>query len=255
MGLTSEARRVAAGVRRRWDRRGLPADAHPWRLDVVGIPLWLADVEGSVAVPVVAGEVGDGAYDFSDIDFRPGDVVVDLGAHVGVVSTYLGTRFPFLRIVSFEPVPQLFALLQWNLARNRVRNVTAVNKAVTGDGRPLGMVAWLESNSGGGTSAFSDGVQHDAEHYVEVASTTLDRIFEDFGIDRCRLLKIDVEGAEYEILSQATCLDRVEHVRGEFHENNVLRQRGDSMEALSRYVEGIIGEGRVRYSPCEMQWL
>lgn len=242
------------GLRERWERRGLPEGTHLWRLDVVGVPLWLADVEGSIAVQVVAGEVGHDAYDFSDIDFRPGDVVVDLGAHVGVVSSYLGTRFPFLRIVSFEPVPQLFRLLQWNLARNRVRNVTAVNKAVTADGRPLGMVAWLDSNSGGGTSTYSAGLEA-SERWFEVPSTTLDAIFDDYGIERCKLLKIDVEGAEYEILSQARCLDRVEHVRGEFHENNVVRDRGQSMAALAAQVESVIGEGRVRYSPCEMQSL
>jgi len=219
------------------------------------VRLWLAEVEGSIAVQVVAGEVGDGAYDFSDIDFQPGDVVVDIGAHVGVVSTYLAKRFPFLRIVSFEPVPRLFELLQWNLKRNGIRNVTAVNKAVTGDGRRLGMVAWLASNSGGGTSQFSSGREQDAEHYFEVESTTLDRIFEDYGIEHCRLLKIDIEGAEYEVLSQATCLDRVEHVRGEFHENNVIRDRGQSMAELSQYVEGIVGPGRVRYTACEMQHL
>lgn len=221
---------------------------------MVGVPLWLADVEGSIAVQVVAGEVGDGAYDFSDIDFRPGDVVVDLGAHVGVVSSYLGTRFPFLRIVSFEPVPRLYRLLRWNLARNGVRNVTAVNKAVTADGRPLGMVAWLDSNSGGGTSTYSAGFEG-SEQWFEVPSTTLDAVFDDYGIDRCKLLKIDVEGAEYEILSGARCLDRVEHVRGEFHENNVVRERGQSMEGLAAYVASVVGEGRVRYSPCEMQSL
>jgi hypothetical protein len=94
-------------------------------LSVAGAPLQLADKEGSVAVEVVAGEVGQGAYDFSDIEFRPGDVVVDAGAHVGVVSIYLAKRFPFLRILAYEALPPVFAELQRNLVRNQVSNVEA----------------------------------------------------------------------------------------------------------------------------------
>ena len=218
---------------------------------MVGTPLWLADVEGSVAVPVVAGEVGDGAYDFSDIDFRPGDVVVDLGAHVGVVSTFLGTRFPFLRIVSFEPVPELFAHFRRNLERNEVTNVDARNCAVTGDGRDLQMVVHFGTNTGGATGQLRHLDMPDHDRYV-VPSVTLDAVIAELGVERVKLLKIDCEGSEYEVLFSSHNIGRIDHIRGEFHENDNLRDKGYSMEALERYCERYMGPGLVRYVRCEM---
>src|SRR5207253_534835 len=90
---------------------------------VDGVAMLLADIAGSVAVEVVAGEIGYGAYDFSDLAFQPGDVIIDLGAHVGVVSTFLAKQHPDVTIHAFEPTPPVYTLLVENLHRNRVRNV------------------------------------------------------------------------------------------------------------------------------------
>ena len=220
-------------------------------LHIAGVDLVLSDFEGSVALDVIASEIGNGAYDFSDIDFRPGDVVVDIGGHVGSVSTWLGKAHPFLRIVTFEPLPPLFALLQRNLERNGVTNVTPLNMAVTGDGRDLEMVAHFGTNTGGGTAQLRYLDMADHDHFV-VPSTTLDRLFGDFGIDRLKLLKIDCEGSEYEVLFSSRRIGDIEHVRGEFHENPYLREKGYSMEALERYIERYIGPDRTRYVRCEM---
>lgn len=220
-------------------------------LSVAGVSLQLADHEGSVAVEVVAGEVGHGAYDFSDIDFRPGDVVVDVGAHVGIVSIHLAKRYPFLRIYAYEALPPVFAELQRNLARNHVTSVEAFNLAVTGDGRPLRLVAHLGSNTGGGTSSFSD-LDLAGHDQFTVASVTLDQIFERHHIGRCALLKIDVEGAEYDILKVSTVLDRVDNLRGEFHENRHLLEQGHTMQGLADHCARFLPAERIRYTPCLM---
>jgi FkbM family methyltransferase len=219
------------------------------RMEVAGITLEIADLAGSVAAEAVRDEVGVGAYDFSDIPFEPGDVVIDIGAHVGIVSTWLARAHPGVRVLAFEPVPDLFRLLVGNLARNGVGNVEAANLAVTADGRAVDMVLH-GSNTGGATSQLGLEVT-DHRHYT-VPSTTLDRIFDEHGIDRCRLLKIDCEGSEYEVLLTSRRLGRVEHLRGEFHENRHLRAQGYSMEALRRYCERYVDAGNIRYTPCQM---
>lgn len=225
-------------------------------LDIAGIPLVLGDAVGSRALDIISTEVGVGAYDFSDIDFRPGDVVVDLGAHVGVVSIWLAKRHPGLRVIAYEPIPESFQQLEANLRRNGATSVTAVNEAVTADGRELEMVVWLDDNSAGGTASYGNPDNPEFEgRSRRVASTTLDAIFERFSIDRCKLLKIDIEGGEHEVLRATAVLDRVEHLRGEFHENDHLRGRGWSMVGLAAHVEAILGTGHVRYTPCEMAHL
>src|SRR5665213_2173186 len=144
--------RMRDGARRRVTYSGVRAGRSVVlrELNVAGERLLLRDVEGSVAMEVVAGEVGHGAYDFGDIPIRAGDTIIDLGGHIGVVSIFLAKQHPDVQILTFEPIPEVFALLQANLKRNRVHNVRAFNLAVTGDGRDVELVSH-DSNTGGGT--------------------------------------------------------------------------------------------------------
>jgi FkbM family methyltransferase len=245
--------RVKDGLRRRARYSGVRAEPGVVlrELDVAGETLLLGDIAGSVAVEVVAGEVGNGAYDFSDIAFRPGDTVIDLGAHIGVVSIWLAKRYPEIRVLAFEPMPRVFELLTANLRRNRVRNVEAYNLGVSAHGGPLDLVAHFGSNTGGGTSFLSE-LDIPGHVRVNVETTTLDEIFRRHRVERSPLLKIDIEGGEYDVLEAARLLNRVENIRGEFHENTFIREQGHSMAGLHGYCESVIGEGHVRYTACLM---
>ena len=245
--------RVADGVRRRLKYSGVRAEPGVVlrELHVGGHRLLLGDVDGSVAVEVVAGEVGEGAYDFRDIELEPGDTVLDVGAHIGVVSIYLAKEHPDVTILAFEPVPRVFELLTANLRRNRVHNVIAFNLAVTADGRDIDLVSHPGSNTGGGT-AFVEQLDLAEHERVTVASTTLDRIMDEHHVTRCPLLKIDIEGGEYEVLYGAECLPRIANIRGEFHENRYLLGRGYSMDALLEHCDTVIGPGRTRFTRCFM---
>ena len=57
------------------------------------------DAVGSATVKFVTNEMNsDPIYNFDDINFEPGDVVIDIGANIGIVSIYLAKRYPFLKI-------------------------------------------------------------------------------------------------------------------------------------------------------------
>ncbi|MDQ1381744.1 MAG: hypothetical protein QOJ71_2463 [Actinomycetota bacterium] len=251
--VPEHVRRIADGIRRRVRYSGVHAEPGIVlrELDVDGECMLLGDVEGSVAVEVVAGEVGQGAYDFRDIDISPGDTILDIGAHIGVVSIYLAQRNPDARILAFEAVPRVFDLLVANLKRNKVRNVVAFNVAVTGDGRDLELVSHPQSNTGGGSAYAAD---HDLPGHdrVTVASVTLDQIIDRHDIDHCPLLKIDIEGAEYEVLYEAKRLAVIANIRGEFHENAHLLSNGYSMDGLRDYCDALVGAGRTRFTRCYM---
>jgi FkbM family methyltransferase len=251
--VQSTPKRVADGFRRRLRYSGVRAepDVVLRELDVGGEQLLLGDIAGSVAVEVVAGEVGHGAYDFRDIDLEPGATVLDIGAHIGVVSIFLAKRHPNVSILAFEPVPRVFELLAANLKRNRVHNVSAYNLAVTGDGRDLELFSHLQSNTGGSTActANHDLAGHDRN---TAASVTLDEILERHRIASCPLLKIDIEGGEYEVLYNARLLSRVVNIRGEFHENKYLLSQGYSMDSLRGYCDELLGPGRTVFTRCYM---
>ena len=61
-----------------------------------------------------------------------------------------------------------------------------------------------------------------SEQYDEVPARTLDDLFERHEIDACDLMKIDVEGAEYDILHAASddTLARIRRIHGEYHNVN-----------------------------------
>lgn len=196
----------------------------------MGLPLLIADGVSSTAALGIADELARGIYALDRVDFGPGDVVVDIGAHVGIVTCYLARRYPFLKIYAFEPFQDNYENLVYNVNKNGATNVVPFNLALTRDGRTLTMKVHAGNTGGatGQTRSLSD-LGHTT---FQVRSTTLDRVFEQNQITRCKLLKIDCEGSEHEILTTCSVLSKVEHLRGEFHINEQLRQKGYSIESL-----------------------
>ena len=176
------------------------------------------DPQGTVAKTVCRGAAGK----YDDLNLQPGDVVVDIGAHVGIISIYLAKRYPGIRVYAFEPTRANFQRLMRNIEANNVL-VNVARLAVTSDGR-LTAVGGNASMNSGGYSIYQDATEPGGY------STTLANIMEREQIDHIALLKIDCEGAEYEILNaDPSLLDRVTYLRGEFHLNE---QRGWDPEAL-----------------------
>jgi len=213
--------------------------------------LEIGDSGRSTAVDRVARELRRGEYRLDEIPFRDGDTVVDVGGHVGLVAIYLGLRHPGIRVLSFEPFEENYHRFQENLRRNRVENVEVFHQAVTGDGRDLNLVVNLHENTGGATAWLGD-MSGEGYRRWTVASTTLDRIFADHGVARCRLLKIDCEGAEYEVLQGSDRLADVDYLRGEFHVNTRLSSLGHDIDALLAHCGTKIDPDHIAVTRCRM---
>jgi FkbM family methyltransferase len=183
-------------------------------------------------------------YGLSGINFEEGDIVIDVGANIGFISIYIAKRFPFLKILAFEPLPENFENLLRNIQVNHVHNIRAINKAITRDGRQLEMIVNYTNNSGGGTACLRD-MRLPGHTYRTVNSVTLDDVFREEGIEKCKLLKIDCEGSEHEILMNTKVLNRVEYLSGEFHINENLSKQGYSNEGLEKYCRQFIPKERL----------
>jgi FkbM family methyltransferase len=213
--------------------------------------LKICDYAQSTAPDLIIGELRSDEYRLGSIDFRPGDVVIDIGGHIGIFSCYLAKTYPFLKILAFEPIPVSYRMFRRNLTLNEIRNIRLYNVAVTKDRRELDMVVHLQGNTGGATANLSD-LNLEGHARFRCASLTLDDIFQSFLIDSCKLLKIDCEGSEHEILLTARCLDRVQYLRGEFHINRHLREQGYSIERLAKHCRRLIKPERVVFTSCQM---
>lgn len=149
-------------------------------------------------------------------------MVLDIGANVGMVSLLLAKKYPFLKIYAFEPVKDSYESFKANIKLNNIAAsiINAYNMAVTKDGRDVCM-SYDPCNSG--HSNMFDFLSSSFFYYkiTNVKSITLDEIFKQNNINEVKLLKIDCEGAEYEILYNTSLenLKKTKHMRGEFHES------------------------------------
>lgn len=168
-------------------------------------------------------------YNLTKVVFNPGDVVVDIGANVGVFAIPLAKKFPFLKIYSYEPVPEIYEFFKRNMIINKIPEgvITLVNKAITGDGRNIRMM--ISRNSW--KSRLEDIKKNDSFLHVDeqvIESESVADVFEKYKIGKCRLFKIDCEGCEFEALLNTSdeVFQRIELFRGEFHHFKDLASRG-----------------------------
>ena len=202
----------------------------------------------SDSVNIIANELNNNDYDFQNIYFKEGDIVIDIGANVGMVSILLAKQFPFLKIYSFEPLKENYDNLLKNIELNNIPDgiITAENKAVTKDGRLINM-SINSSNKGGSSTA--DVISTNSimtKENCQIESITLEEIFKKYNINKLKLLKIDCEGSEYEILynTNTNILNKIENLIGEFHENKDLTDEYD-IDKLCDYVSKYIKNYKV----------
>ncbi|WP_437293997.1 FkbM family methyltransferase [Sorangium sp. So ce426] len=185
------------------------------QFQILGHTIDVVDFEGSVTAPYIAGELARDCYGLARIPFVANDVVIDVGANIGLFSIVVAKLHPEVTIHAFEPLAVSYRHLVENLKRNQVGNVTAHHLAVTGDGRRVDIAA--PNTMSGGASLYYAG---DASlvHRSQVESWTLRKVYEVCAPAGARLLKIDAEGAEFEILPAGLdCLARTDYLSAEFH--------------------------------------
>jgi FkbM family methyltransferase len=130
---------------------------------------------------------------------KPGMCIADIGAHIGYFTLLFAKCVgPSGQVVSFEPFPANFALLQKNIQINRLPNVQAFPVAVFSHSHELA----ISSPEGLPNPEDATTCPEDPSSQVRVPATTLDAFCLSSGL-RLDFLKIDVEGAEYEVLTGA----------------------------------------------------
>lgn len=153
-------------------------------------------------------------YTSHGFSLQEGDIVIDIGANIGSFAVFAGKKAS--TVISFEPAASAFELLSQNVALNGLNNVQAVRAAVGGkDGEII-----LYKGSDDAINTIHKDSANGGKHGQEaVPCITLDTVFARFGITRCDFLKLDCEGAEYDILYSASdsTLQRISRISMEYH--------------------------------------
>lgn len=169
----------------------------------------------------------DRFYDLRRLAADDVRVVIDLGAGFGDFSIYAASRYPRSTVYAYEPSPASYAMLRDNVRLNRADRVHAFPFAVVG--RAAGPITLFTGTRSAVQHTTIRGGSPISSHAVQVESVTLAQVFREHAIERCDLLKIDCEGAEYDILlqSDASAIAKIRHLVMEYHDGVTAYSHAD----------------------------
>jgi FkbM family methyltransferase len=135
---------------------------------------------------------------------KDGDIVVDIGAHIGLYTIISSKRVGFNgKVIAVEAHPENFEILNRNIQLNQLTNVIALNYAAYSEEERLKL--YLPSGESGFTkyNTIMPKFAKRDEKFIEVTAKPLDKLLQSNGISAVNWIKIDVEGAEFEVLKGA----------------------------------------------------
>lgn len=149
-------------------------------------------------------------YFLQNFKIKDDDVVYDLGANIGAFSIAC-SNYNVKKIYAFEPHPEIYGCLNYNLNRYG-KNCTTFNNAISDDFKT---VKFGTSESTVASSIKDDGA-------FEVESINLEKFVCKNNLDLPTYLKLDIEGAEYDFFENTSdeFIKNVHSIFFEFHNNN-----------------------------------
>ena len=172
-----------------------PHDEGPF--EILGSKMWI-DPSSPSAIDMVYGTYEHDTVQVFQKLVKPGMTVVDIGAHVGFY-TLIAARLVGAngRVYAFEPNPEVYKILIRNIRINGYQSIVqAIPKGVSNQERTVRLFVPLEKS---GEAGFYPQEATD-NTCIEVETLTLDGFFADEDWPKIDLVKIDVEGAEIEVL-------------------------------------------------------
>jgi FkbM family methyltransferase len=236
LGLVQSRRRklrVAAIATLMLFKHWLP---HKWRRRPVQLPVdgwdpvWVTDrSEYRVAHEVFLRRI----YDLPGLP-DDAETILDLGANVGLAARFFAERYPTARIICYEADPIVAARAQRNLCH--LPQVEIRVAAITGH---TGKVTLhREARDSWGTGEHAQG-----EPFETQAKSLEDTLAEFESID---VLKLDIEGSEYQAIDRCGNLELARVIVGELHE-----VEGRSFDAFFDRLEGFaLIEKDLEYGNC-----
>lgn len=159
-------------------------------------------------------------YHLKEFSLKQNSIILDIGSNIGMFVLFVKTFYRDSKIIAYEPEKENFNLLKENIMLNNIDNCICHNKAVwkksgqtrfiIGDNIAVGHIDYQNSS---GTKG------------IMVECLSLEDVFKIDNIRHCDLLKLDCEGAEYDILfnSENKIFDKISNITIEVHEIDKYR--------------------------------
>jgi FkbM family methyltransferase len=162
---------------------------------------------------------------------REGDVIADIGANIGFYTLWLASRnVPRTTVIAVEPNPAVYGALVENVRLNGFTGVTTVNAAVGERDGSVSFGVLRDAPSVG--SVLATGAEQ-----ITVPMRKLSTILAENGLTRCDIVKIDVEGYEYQALMpylEATAVENWPRLLVVEYNHRASQWDGDLVQAITR---------------------
>jgi FkbM family methyltransferase len=157
--------------------------------------------------------------------------VIDLGANIGTFSIWIYEHAKVIHAI--EPSKECVELLQQTKDYNNLDRLFIHNLAISGTGGMREIDD--ESDPSGGSWKLTNGTH--AQHLVP--TQTIDQFMAEQDLDYVDVLKIDVEGAEYEIIYSTgfrVAAPKIQKIIGEFHSDHQVSELVSTLQSLGYLV-------------------
>ena len=176
-------------------------------------------------------------FEFLTNSCKPGAVIIDIGAHIGLFSIIASQITGAAgKVYAFEPAPSTYELLQKTLAINHNESVIETfQKAV---GRETGKITFFVSDGQADNGNSLVNYKDDRPlHGIDVEVTSVDAFIKEKKINRLDFIKIDVEGAEYDTLrGAAETLQNLRPVCIVAIHPEPIKAKGDRLEDIYDFI-------------------
>ena len=158
----------------------------------------------------VEREIANGTYERKYIDLfcskiKEGDVVIDVGAYIGIFSLIAAGRVGSTgRVYAFEPVPRSYDRLMRNIGVNEVRNIKGYNLGLSDKNETLPINVPEEIPAEAtlyecSATEIAKGTEI-RKDIVQARLISFDWLYDNEGLSKVNVVKIDAEGAELKVL-------------------------------------------------------
>src|SRR3989344_5102092 len=157
--------------------------------------------------------------------------IIDLGSNIGLTVLYFKILYPKSEIQAFEPDPQTFEVLKKNVRINKIRNVKLFDIALS---RKKGDAYFYIDSKNPGSLMMSLNKKRFGRNRIKVKTDLLSNYIP----KQLDLLKMDVEGAEEQIIIEISitkALRKIKYMIFEYHHHIDLDQ--DSFSKTLRLLE------------------
>jgi len=190
----------------------------------------------------------NGGYLIEDLELEKTATVLDIGAHIGCFTARVAKMVTDGKVFSFEPQADNFRILKRNVRLNNLSNVYLFKKALAAS-QGLRKLYLSPQNTGGHSIQ-----QRRSNRFALVDCMTLEQVFISNQINKVNLLKLDCEGAEYEILhgTSKSYLDRIDKIVLEYHD---FEGTSNDIRELEKYLGKNGFKPRVTKQYCSISGL